>query len=188
MEKRDYIDMEDLFVDDILEDAEKKERKPKLKSKQKGNRVELELCKKLTEHFGDEFSRSVGSGNRWGQVNYLPEHARKTLVGDLCVPEKFKWVIECKGGYDNDVDFSSVLDGGCARIDEFLTQSEFDAGQCGRFPIIFWKRSRKPWVSLLRKIDMPTHSWEYIMQYRDWMIVSTDALLANTKRTFWFEK
>ena len=171
-----------------------------MKSKRKGNRVELELCKKLTEHFGDEFSRSVGSGNRWGQVNYLPEHARKTLVGDICVPEKFLWVIECKGGYDDDVDFSSVLDSGCATIDKFIEQSEFDAGQCDRKPIIFWKRSRKPWVAMLKRTDTLSlmidfvnkpeiHPiFKYSMQYNEWYIVCAQTLLDYTDRNFWFDK
>ena len=119
MENQSYIDDKDLFVEDIFDNASP-QRKQAVNSKKKGNRVELELCKKLTDHFGVDFSRSVGSGNRWGQVNYLPDHARKTLIGDICVPEHFKWVIECKGGYDTDVDFSSVLDGGCSRIDEFI--------------------------------------------------------------------
>jgi hypothetical protein len=179
---------EDLFVDDVLEEA--KPRKAKLKSKQKGNRVELELCKKLTKHFGDEFSRSVGSGNRWGQIDYLPKHARQTLLGDLCVPEGFKWVIECKGGYDSDVDFSSVLDGGCARIDEFIEQSTADAVQSGRKPIVFWKRSRKPWITMLQKKDLEgDHHWcHFCMKYKTWWILFTDALLENTDRDFWFEK
>jgi hypothetical protein len=199
MENKDYIDMDDLFVDNVLGDLEK-ERKPKVKSKRKGNRVELELCKKLTEHFGEEFSRSVGSGNRWGQVNYLPEHARKTLVGDICVPEKFKWVIECKGGYDKDVDFSSVLDGGCARIDEFIEQSLHDHEQCGRLPIIFWKRSRKPWICMARSndlYDVVARAINFYFSYKSkqdrlnnysWTIVSADALLKATGKPFWFEK
>lgn len=53
---------EDLEVDDIL--GNENRRKKKVNGKKKGNRVELELCKKLTKHHGDTFSRSVGSDRK----------------------------------------------------------------------------------------------------------------------------
>ena len=90
----------DLEVEDILEHHVKKK---KVNGKQKGNRTELHLCKMLTKHFEEEFSRALGSGARTSQVAHLPEHAKKTLTGDICVPEGFKWVIECKGGYEDDM-------------------------------------------------------------------------------------
>lgn len=176
---------EDLEVDDIL--GNENRRKKKVNGKKKGNRVELELCKKLTKHHGDTFSRSVGSGNRWGQVSHMPAHAKATLVGDICAPEKYKWVIECKGGYDDDVDFSSVFDGGCSRIDSFIEQSENDAKTSGRLPIIMWKRSRKPWLAMIKTIDF-NQNLEYHMHYKNWSIVSLDALLKNTEKGFWFDE
>ncbi len=181
--------MDDNFEDDIeVEDifANAARRKKKVNGKKKGNRVELQLCKKLSKHHGETFSRSVGSGNRWGQVSHMPAHAKQTLVGDICVPENYKWVIECKGGYDDDVDFSSVFDGGCARIDSFIKQSEHDAKTSGRLPIIMWKRSRKPWIAMIRKSDFK-QNLEYQMVYKDWIIVSLDQLLKNTTKDFWFE-
>lgn len=176
--------MDDLEIDDLKNMETKKKR---VNGKRKGNRVELELCKKLTKHFSREFSRSVGSGNRWSQVSNMPAHAKSTLTGDICVPEGFLWVVECKGGYDDDVDFSSVLDGGCARLDEFIEQSTQDAEQSGRKPIICWKRSRKPWIAAVRKDDCPV-DFEYSVCYRDWVIGSLDYLLSNTKENTWFEK
>jgi len=175
---------EDLEVDDLLENEAR--RKKKVNGKKKGNRVELELCKLLTKHHGDTFSRSVGSGNRWGQVTHMPAHAKQTLVGDICAPEKYKWVIECKGGYDDDVDFSSVMDGGCSRIDSFIEQSENDAKTSGRLPIIMWKRSRKPWLAMVRAVDF-NKQFDFQMRYKDWTIVSLDVLLANTDKEFWFD-
>ena len=56
----------------------------------------------LTDFFGCSFTRSIGSGNRWGQV-VLSEQAKQVFSGDICVPEGFKWVIECKGGYEDDM-------------------------------------------------------------------------------------
>lgn len=175
---------EDIEIDNLFGD-ENVGKKKKVNGKRKGNRVELELCKKLSDHFNDTFSRSVGSGNRWGQVSNMPEHAKITLIGDICVPEGFKWVVECKGGYDNDVDFSSVFEG-CSRIDEFIKQSEKDATQSNRLPIIMWKRSRKPWVAILRSKDVDVSLLAYSMRYKDWSILSLNSLLSQTMKEFWY--
>jgi hypothetical protein len=92
-------DDEDFVVDDILKNKEKK--KKKVNGKQKGGRVERELTKILNTRFNcQDFSRSVGSGNRWGQVSHLPKHARDVFSGDLIVPANFIFCLESKGGYD----------------------------------------------------------------------------------------
>ncbi len=176
---------DDLVDDDLLKILESTKKK-KINCKKKGNRVELELCKKLTKHHGCNFSRSVGSGNRFSQVSNMPIHAKSTLVGDICVPEKYKWVIECKGGYDKDVDFSSVFEGGCSRIDSFIEQSENDAKTSGRMPIIMWKRSHQPWIAMVKTSNLNI-DLEYKMNYKNWTIMSLDSLLQNTNNQFWFD-
>jgi hypothetical protein len=181
---------DDPFVEDILENNVKK--KKKVDGKSKGDRTELNLCKFLTKHFGKEFSRALGSGSRWSQVNQLPEHAKKTLSGDICVPEGFKWVIECKGGYEGDLNLTNVCDGPIARLDEFIEQVERDAEYCNRKPIILWKRNRKPWLAFVKSDDyeldnLPSYVFEYHIQYRDWTVVQLDLLLKGTEKEFWFE-
>lgn len=89
-------DIDDFFTDDLFEET-KKRKKRKADGKKKGNRTELELVKVFNHRFGGGFSRSVGSGNRWGQVAYLPKHARDIFSGDLIVPKGFKWALESKG-------------------------------------------------------------------------------------------
>lgn len=179
---------DDLEIDDILSRMKNDgPRRKKVNGKRKGNRVELELCKLLTDEFEVDFSRSVGSGalstRRWG---HMPEHAKATLTGDICVPEKFKWVVECKGGYDDNVDFSSVMEDGCACIDNFIKQSNRDAATSGRLPIIMWKRSRQPWLAILRYEDAAGIELKHYMRYDDWIVVSLKKLLSNTPREFWF--
>ena len=178
--------MDDLEIDDLLED---RVNKKKINGKKKGNRVELELSKMLTKRFGREFSRSVGSGNRWSQVKSMPEHAKTALLGDLCPPSGFLWIIECKGGYDDDADFSSVLYEGAARINEFIKQSEKDAVQSGRKPLICWKRSRKPWIAILKKKDVDCSLFKYYISYQDWVVIALEKLLlAYQDDEYWFEK
>lgn len=177
--------MDDRFVEDILQNDKKKK---KVNGKQKGNRTELNLCKMLTKHFGEEFSRAPGSGARTSQIQYLPEHAKKTLTGDICVPEGFKWVIECKGGYEDDMNLVNVCDGNVARLDEFIEQVTKDAEYCGRQPLILWKRNRKPWIAIVKHQDYVKDPCDNFIRYGDWVILNFEFLLENTKKRFWFEK
>ena len=180
------MDEKDLDIEDILGELDKKKR---VNGKNKGNRTELNLCKLLGKQFGDEFSKAPGSGARTSQVAYLPEHAKKTLTGDICVPEGFKWVIECKGGYEDDVNFTNVLDkeAGIPRVNEWIEQTLKDSGYCGRLPIVFWKRNRKPWLVMVRKKDLGRFKFDYKIMYRDWVWLNLDDLLAKTDRSFWYE-
>lgn len=186
----------DLEIENLLENNVKKK---KINGKAKGNRVELNLCKFLTKHFGEEFSRAPGSGARTSQVALLPEHAKKTLTGDICVPEGFKWVVECKGGYEDDMHLENILNGdeGMSRLDEFIQQVSKDAKYCGRKPIILWKRNRKPWIAMIKsgeillEIMLPTSghgmTWESFIVYQGWSILNFEQLLNHTKKEFWYE-
>lgn len=180
----------DLQIDDILEHHKKKD---KVDGKAKGDRTELKLCKLLTKHFGREFTKAPGSGARWAQVNYLPEHAKKTLTGDLCVPEHCMWVFESKGGYEDKIDLNSVCHGPIAMLDDFIKQSQRDADYCGRKPIICWKRNRVPWLAAVRKDCIGERPglqsvFEYYISYGDWVIVPLELLLKNTDDKFWFKE
>lgn len=181
------MDDDDLQIENLL--AKSKSKNKKVDGKAKGNRTELQLCKLLSNHFGEEFSKAPGSGARWSQVAFLPEHAKKTLTGDVCVPENFKWVIESKGGYENDIDLNSVCDGGISRIDTFIEQSSRDAGYCGRKPMICWKRSRKPWLAMILLSDLSPYDesiFLYRIHYREWIMLPLEDLLKFTNKKFWF--
>ena len=180
--------MDEQFIDDILENGKKKK---KVNGKSKGNRTELILCKMLTKHFGKEFSRAPGSGARTSQVAFLPEHAKKTLTGDICVPEGFQWVIECKGGYESDMHLENILNGdeGLSRLDEFIEQVLKDSEYCGRKPIILWKRNRKPWIAMYREFDLPSVCLNNWMCYKsEWRIVNFEDMLQNTTKGTWFDE
>lgn len=75
-------------------------KKKKVNSRAKGNRFENKVAKMLNEKFEtDEFCRSPGSG-AFATTHKLPKHLQ--LHGDLITPEKFKFVIECKKGYNSE--------------------------------------------------------------------------------------
>ncbi|HEY7328051.1 MAG TPA: hypothetical protein VH592_10445 [Gemmataceae bacterium] len=166
---------DDFFTDDLLTER-KKPKKRKADGKKKGNRVELSLSKILNQRFGGGFSRSVGSGNRWGQVAHLPKHAQQVFSGDLIVPQGFKWALESKGGYQ-DIDLNSVFVGGSKELDGFLEQVTKDSERCGRKPMLCWKRDRKPWLAFVPTTELEGHSFTYRLLYKAWSAVALDELL-----------
>lgn len=173
--EEDDVDIEDLM----------KERPKKIKSGKKGKRVELEVVKDLNARFSEilsknsdwgRFSRSVGSGNRWGQNVYLSKAAKDIYSGDIVCPENFKFALESKGGY-NDIDLCSAFGGGQSELDSFLEQSENDAERCGRKPMLLWKKDRKPRMVFLKTQDLPPRDFDYSLKYRNWTGVSYEELI-----------
>jgi len=180
------MDENDLIIENLIKENKKIK---KIDGKSKGNRTELQLCKVLTSFFNQQFTRSIGSGNRWGQVT-LSETAKQVFSGDICVPEGFKWVIESKGGYEKDIDLNGVCDDGISRLDSFIEQASKDSDFCGRKPMVCWKRSRKPWLCMIKLKDLKTYLKEevflYRINYRDWVILTLDSLLEKSPKNFWF--
>lgn len=164
--------------DDLLldEDLLKPPKKKKANSCQKGKRFERSLGKLLTERFGEEFTRTIGSGNRWGQVNHLPKHAQETFTGDLVTPAGFKFCIESKAGYE-DIDLHACFLKGNAQLDEFMKQAVAEGKRANKKPLILWKKMRKPWLALLKTNDLPRKTWKYRFIYKDWSIVPLEELL-----------
>jgi len=158
--------------------------------KSKGNRTELHLCKLFTEHFKVEFNRSVGSGNRWGQVKTLSALEKQVYAGDITPPEGFLWVIECKGGYEDQIDLNNIMPEGIRRLDLFIEQSGNDSEECGRKPMICWKRNRRPWLAMLRANDLYVIENDFPIRitYKGWTIICLEDLLEKTAKSFWFKE
>lgn len=168
-----FEDYDDFVNEDLTQNKPIKKRK---NGKRKGSRTELDLTKVLNARFGTGFSRSVGSGNRWGQVNHLPKHARDVFSGDLIVPEGFRFAIESKGGYDS-IDVNSVFVRGNSELDAFLKQAFADGQRCGRMPMMCWKRTRKPWLAFVLTQDLAGREFKYSMKYGEWTAVALEHLL-----------
>jgi Holliday junction resolvase len=166
----EFEDSEDFILEPL-----KPKRKDKVNGKRKGNRVELDLTKVLNKRFGQGFSRSVGSGNRWSQVKNLSEEATQIYSGDLVTPKNFKFVIESKGGYDA-IDMSSIFICGNSEIDKFLEQVTKDSKRCGKKPMLCWKKNHKPWLVFIHTQDL-VGDFKYKMQYGKWSIVALDHFL-----------
>lgn len=165
-----------LNVDDIFGDGNKK--KKKVDGGKKGKTAERELVKLFTARFGDGFSRSLGSGNRWGQIKKMPKHATDTLTGDLCCPEGFKWVLESKNGYDDiDLNLCMLKDNG--KLNGFLDQASKDSLRPGvnRKPMLLWKKTRRPWLAFVHTEELDGLYFKYRFVYGKWTAVALEKLL-----------
>lgn len=178
---------DDLDIEDITENLNKKK---KIKSGQKGKTGEREIVNDLNVRFADllaknptwgAFSRSVGSGNRWGQNVNLPQHAKDTFTGDLVAPAHFLFVIESKKGY-NDIDIFDCFSGKCSGLDEFLKQVTDDSVRSGRKPLLIWKKDRKAKVAFIARSDFFSakdgHSInKNLLFYKEWIGLPLENLL-----------
>lgn len=175
---------------EILENLAKIKKK-RVRCDIKGKSRERELVKKLNSRFEEfiknnptkgAFSRSVGSGNRWGQRVSLSENSVNTYAGDITCPDGFKFVIESKKGY-NKIDLVNCFSGKCSELDEFLKQVSSDAERTKRKPLLIWKKDRKEDIAFLRESDLPNKPKLYLL-YNGWIATTFDFILSHPDNFF----
>lgn len=180
---------EELEIENIMGKKPKK-----IKSGIKGKRVELELVKALNSRFSKilsenpnfgKFSRSIGSGNRWGQNVQLSRTAINIYSGDIVCPDNFRFVLESKGGY-NDIDLCSIFGGSQSELDGFLKQVTDDSIRCNRKPLLFWKKDRKPRLAFLKLEEVKDRKFDCFMIYKDWIVVNYEDLIKFEDGFFFF--
>ncbi|HUS48912.1 MAG TPA: hypothetical protein VMZ91_02000 [Candidatus Paceibacterota bacterium] len=129
--------------------------KKRINSKKKGNRVELEFSKVLSDRFNKTFKRVPMSG-AWGTTNRdtdIREDAKEVLSGDLICPSNFRFSVECKSRAD--FNFWDILneDTKHLEIDDWIWQAEQDASISNKEPLILIKiNNRKPFVLFPKKL------------------------------------
>lgn len=173
-------DFSGLDIDDIVPKKSKKTN-----GKKKGNRTELELTKILSDRFKMPFSRSVGSGNRWAQVEKMTAEATQVFSGDIVVPKGFKFVLESKGGYES-IDINSIFIKGNSELESFMEQVLDDSRRCGRKPMVCWKKNHKPWLAFILTQDLIPHKFDYSINYKEWTGIALENLL-KLNDTFFYE-
>jgi len=125
-------------IESILEfgDFSKKRR---VNSKRKGSTFERKIAKMLNERFETkEFSRTPGSGAFATTHKNLPEHLR--IQGDLITPSTFPFVVECKNGYDVQLDdlFKRKSD-----FKSFISQAQKDASHANKDWMVIYQKTRR---------------------------------------------
>ena len=188
----------DLDIEDLTENLGKKK---KINSGRKGKTSERDIVHLLNNRFvhlfaanpgWGQFSRSVGSGNRWGQGVCLPQHAKDTYTGDITTPSNFKFILESKAGY-NDVDLFSCWTGKCRELDAFLTQVSDDVTRSNKtatikkMPMLLWKKDRKCRLAFMKTEDLLEIQLPAVnLTYNDWVGVNFDWIL-TLEDSFFFK-
>ena len=134
-------------------------KKPKRKnSRTKGSTFERQIAKVLNDRFDTtEFSRSPGSG-AFATTHSLPDHLK--IYGDLITPQKFKFCIECKKGYNNQNLYS--LYNYSSDTWKFIEQCEKDSQKCSRVPMVIFKQDRQPTLAIIPQSVEVTDDIKYI--------------------------
>jgi len=175
--------MEDNFDFSALK---KKKRK---NSRTKGNTFERKVCGILNEHFNTtDFNRSPGSG-AFANTHKLPDHLK--VYGDLLTPLNFKYIIECKKGYNKE-GLGSLFNKR-SDIYNFIKQASDDARKIQKKWIVIFQQDRKDTLAILPYDDIVSTSAgiEYhIVMFGDdkdgWnIIMKLEDLLKLTTLDFW---
>ena len=125
-------------IDDLLQFGEFS-KKLRVNSKRKASNFERKMAKTLNERFHTkEFSRTPGSGAFATSHKNLPDHLR--IQGDLITPSNFIYVVECKNGYDIQLDdlFKRKSD-----FHSFVKQAQSDAKSAGKKWMVIYQKTRR---------------------------------------------
>ena len=122
-------------------------KKKRVNSKRKGSNFERKIAKILNERLDTkEFSRTPGSGAFATTHKNLPENLR--IQGDLITPTSFPFVVECKNGYDVQLDdlFKRKSD-----FKSFISQAQKDASHANKEWMVIYQKTRRMAVVVVGK-------------------------------------
>jgi len=126
-------------------------KKKKVNSRAKGNRFENKIAKILNERFKTkEFCRSPGSG-AFATTHTLPEYLK--IYGDLITPERFKYVIEIKKGY-NEERVSELLNPK-SQIFNMIAQAHRDSKKSSRKFLLIIGQDRRDPMAITNQLGLP---------------------------------
>lgn len=176
------------FDDFILDNPSSSKKMKKTDSSDKGKRNEREVVDLLNARFKEflstrsewgMFSRSVGSGARgtlYGN-KVLSQSGKDVFASDIACPTNFKFSIESKAGYEKIDIYSIFKDGKVKALDEFLNQAQRDADNCGRKPILTWKKDHKPRLAVVLLKDVEVEMNFNRMIYGNFVFMSFNEFL-----------
>jgi len=157
------IEGKGLFMEDNYDLKDMRKKPQRKNSRAKGHGFERQVAKLLNDRLDTtEFSRTPGSG-AFATTHTLPDHLK--IYGDLITPEKFRYCIECKKGYNN-INLYSLYNNS-SEIWDFLDQSRKDSQKCQKIPMMLLKQDRKAILAFI-----PTHKAEEIIKGQTYTAVS----------------
>jgi hypothetical protein len=124
-----------------------KKKRNGINSKAKGGRFERKIAEMLNARFNTtDFCRTPGSG-AFATTHKLPDHLK--IYGDLITPKNFKFIIECKSGYNKEgicnlFNPNSILS-------EMIAQAERDSEKCSKKFMLVIGQDRSEVIVLTNK-------------------------------------
>ena len=119
--------------------------KKRVNSRAKGQSFERKICKLLNSRFETkEFCRTPGSG-AFATTHALPEYLK--IHGDIVTPKNFRFIIECKKGYNKE-NLSSLFNDR-STFYTFIKQCEKDSLRAAVPSIIIWQQDRNEILVIL---------------------------------------
>lgn len=132
--------------------------------KQKGNTFERDIANTLSDRFASTtgiekpFRRNPDSGAFFGGSNTQRTEIYDTdyaVYGDLICPRNFNFCIECKN-YKTPPSFNSLVNQQVTEWDKWLAQSDQDAAQDNKEPMLVIKYNRTAiFVFVNEALDIP---------------------------------
>jgi len=163
------------------------DKKKRINSRSKGSGFERQVAKILNETFDTkEFSRTPGSG-AYATTHSLPKHLK--IYGDLITPEKFRYCIEYKKGY-NKLSIISLYDYS-SDFWKFYEQCEKDSKKAEKEPLLIFKQDRKPALAMttannfshtLKSIQLDREKDGYITKHKIYLLED----ILEDMRSCWF--
>ena len=153
--------------------------------KAKGQDIEREIAKYLSEKYNESFIRAPGSGAYIGGKNQSRTHVLhegqiRSFKGDIVPGQTFtKMNVECK--FYADFPFHLLLSGECKVIDGWLEQL-MDVADTEDLNVLFMKFNRKGrYVAVQSKLTWVTDNFLYYTSPKlgDWIIMEFDSFFLN---------
>lgn len=155
------------------------------KQKTKGSGFEREVAKDLSNRYGENFVRTIGSGAFTGGSNRfrkesLTENQARHHKGDVTPPDSFfKMNMECK--FYNDILFHQIFQGNCSQLDTWIEQT-YDAADEGDINIIAIKINRKgKYICIEENSNL---NLEKGLKYKGWYFFDYDTFFEENFITF----
>lgn len=156
------------------------------KQKVKGSSFEREVAKELTLRYGENFTRTIGSGAYTGGKNtvrkdYLTENQIRHHKGDITPPDSFyRMNMECKSYQD--FQFHLLFKGEYALMEQWITQT-LDAADEGDINIIVMKFNRIGKYICVQ--DYEGMDRRCALNYRDnWFYFEYDVFFRDNEESF----
>lgn len=150
------------------------------KQKTKGSSFEREVAKDLSDRYGENFVRTIGSGAFTGGSNrfrkdVLTENQARHHKGDVTPPDSFfRMNMECKSY--GDLLFHQIFQGKCPQLDTWISQV-YDAADEGDVNVIAIKITRKGKFICIE--DSPLLNATNGLRYKNWIFYDYDAFFCD---------